>query len=97
MQSYRITEHNDGRPTMRMRVFAVDSDQEAAIVAQKYADEESLTESVSLHRSRLADDSDVLIGWFTRSVKQESACDALAEKLGHPVTPPDNPPATPEP
>ena len=64
MQSYRITEEESDPVTMR--IFVAASDEEAAVVAQKYADEESEAEWVSLHRTNLTYQP-VLVGRFTRS------------------------------
>lgn len=66
MQSYRITE--DESDPVTMRIFVAASDEEAAVVAQKYADEESDAESVSLHRAGFGTyQPSVLLGRFRRS------------------------------
>ena len=65
MQSYRITE--DKSDPVTMRFFVAASDEAASVVAQKYADDESETESVSLQRTGRIDESPVFLGQFGRT------------------------------
>jgi hypothetical protein len=87
MTSYRITEDKAGPVTMR--IFAAASDQEAAVVAQRYADDESEAEAVTLDRrsGRLADDSVVLIGRFIRCSKQEGPTMFVVKIIGRTDSP----------